>query len=625
VPVPVLAIAMLLVLACASPAPAPTPSPARTQPPEGGVLRVGMDIAGYEFFQRDEELGWDRSWDPQFAYSAATFEIFRCCLLRTLMGYNGRSSADGGAELRPDVARDYPEVSADGLTWTFHLKEGLRYAPPFAETKIVAADFVRSIERTLRPDPMGPPDEVHTFGPYANYLSELIVGAEDFTFNGATRISGLETPDENTLVIHLLRPAGDLAARLAMPAFAPLPAGATDGHDTGYGRHLVASGPYMIEGSELLDPTLPPEQQPKVAGYVPGQRLTLVRNPSWLAATDVLRSAVSERIEITQHDEETMVGALTSDAIDATLELNPSPEDVARLREDPATAERLEFRPTLIADWIMLNLAVPPFDDLHVRHAVNLAINRQRVVDTLRTGSIPLHHAIPDNFENDLLREYNPFRTERDAGSVSLAMAEVRQSAYDADRDGVCDAVVCAHLEVPIRDDFPEEWEAAQMVASDFEPIGIHLDLMLTPAEDFFGRAFDPAGGMPMVITFGWGSDYLNGSNWFAPLASSTAIGEAWGGNLSLIGAPSADLAEWGYDTTTVANIDNKIDACIALTGQAQFECWAEADQYLMERVTPWIPLDVRAIPNLVSTRVQEMVFDASTALPSLGEIVVSH
>jgi hypothetical protein len=44
-----------------------------------------------------------------------------------------------------------------------------------------------------------------------------------------------------------------------------------------------------------------------------------------------------------------------------------------------------------------------------------------------------------------------------------------------------------------------------------------------------------------------------------------------------------------------------------------------------MERVAPWIPLDIRPGAGLTSSRVQEMVFDASVAAPSLGEIVVSQ
>src|SRR5918996_2014500 len=89
----------------------------------------------------------DQGFDPAEEYAAISWEIFRCCLLRTLLSFNGQTVANGGNEPRPDIATDLPEVSEDGLTYTFTLQEGLMYAPPFEDTEIVAGDFVRAFER----------------------------------------------------------------------------------------------------------------------------------------------------------------------------------------------------------------------------------------------------------------------------------------------------------------------------------------------------------------------------------------------------------------------------------------------------------------------------------------------
>ena len=48
-------------------------------------------------------------------------------LLRTLLSYTGRTTAEGGAELQPDIASALPEISSDGLTYTFTLKSGINY------------------------------------------------------------------------------------------------------------------------------------------------------------------------------------------------------------------------------------------------------------------------------------------------------------------------------------------------------------------------------------------------------------------------------------------------------------------------------------------------------------------
>ena len=73
--------------------------------------------------------------------------------------------------------------------------------------------------------------------------------------------------------------------------------GVAEGHTTNYGRVLVSSGPYMFEGSENLDFSVPAKDQEPVSGYVPGRSIVLVRNPSYDPATDGLRPAYPDRIE----------------------------------------------------------------------------------------------------------------------------------------------------------------------------------------------------------------------------------------------------------------------------------------------------------------------------------------
>ena len=106
-------------------APEPTSTPPAPQgtgaqaegPLPGGTLRVGLvDWLRHEsaYASPDGEVSY--ALDPQAEYYGPALEIFRCCLLRTLMSYNGRPTADGGAELRPDLAAEPPNVSTDGWT-----------------------------------------------------------------------------------------------------------------------------------------------------------------------------------------------------------------------------------------------------------------------------------------------------------------------------------------------------------------------------------------------------------------------------------------------------------------------------------------------------------------------------
>jgi peptide/nickel transport system substrate-binding protein len=615
------ALVAALLTACTS-TPPPTPSPAASAAvtQSGGTLRVAVDLESYAGYE--PAPGVTAAWDPQRSWTLEEFEIARCCLLRTLMSYNGTSVAEGGAELRPDLAADYPEISADGLTWRFKLKPDIHYAPPVADRTVVAADFVRAIERTIRPDPLAVDDPSATIGPYGFYLQQVISGADDFTSGKTSSISGLETEDPLTLVIHLVEPTGDLGARLAMPAAAPIPEGAADGHDADYALHQVATGPYMIEGSDALRPDLPVEQQTPVSGYVSGERLTLVRNPSWIPATDPLRTAHADRIEIVNASGPTLADGLLAGSVDLSLAEDLEPEDLARFKSDPQTSSRVHVFPALTTTWITMNVAQPPFDDIHVRRAVQVAVDKAALMATLDPSAVVQTHAIPDAFENDLLANYDPYPTSGHHGSIDQAKTEMAQSRYDQDHDGVCDDPACQGIVAPI--DVNEDMaEPAARVAATLMGIGIQVSF--EPSEDSapYELAIDPTNHVPMLFALSWYSDYLNAGSWFQPLAHSTSIGRD--GNPSLIGATDDQLKEWGYTATGVPGIDGKISACVALTGADQFSCWAEADQYLMERVAAWVPLGSHQWSRLTSERLRGFQIDASLGAPSVSEIQVAE
>src|SRR5205823_10634001 len=187
-----------------------------TAAPSGGTLRVGVLASD----QCEFVLCGAAHEDPQWAgEDRVAYEIARCCLVRTLLSYNGQPTGGGGTVVRPDAARSLPTISGDGLTWTFHLKRGLHYAPPLQRVEITAQDFVRSLDRLLGPPPANGPDYYGgVMDPYVgNYLDlrGLIAGAMDYVAGKATAITGLEAPDRYTLRVHLTRPDGALGSILS--------------------------------------------------------------------------------------------------------------------------------------------------------------------------------------------------------------------------------------------------------------------------------------------------------------------------------------------------------------------------------------------------------------------------
>ena len=234
-------------------------------------------------------------------------------------------------------------MSADGLTWTFSIKPGINYAPPFDDVAITANDFITALKRTANPKT--------NVGGYSFYYS-VIEGFDDYGEGKADEISGLTAVDDQTLEVTLTPPAGDLRYRFTMPATAPIPPldgeefGVATGHDKDYGRFLVASGPYMFKGSEAMDFSVPVKDQEPVAGYVPGRSIELVRNPSWSADTDDLRLAYPDEI-VTEigGDNDDLYNKVEQGAIDLVVDGVVPPEKLRAYQTDPELQNRLKVYP----------------------------------------------------------------------------------------------------------------------------------------------------------------------------------------------------------------------------------------------------------------------------------------
>ena len=597
----------------------------------GGTLRVGLTgWAGHELRNAVPESHgrFFYAFDPQEIRYPPAFELFRCCLLRTLLSYNGRPTGQGGTELRPDLATALPTVSADGLTWTFHLKQGLHYAPPLQKTEIAAQDVIRAVEREFSPSP-GPYRKLYpnpVLGHYAE-LYDAIVGTKAFRQRKAANISGLEAPDRYTLVVQLLKPSGDLGYAFSMPATAPIPPnptkpdallGVAEGHSNGYGRFLVASGPYMIEGSDRLDFSPPPSRQRSVNGYVPGKRFTFVRNPSWDPATDSLRKAFVDRIEFTLLPEgpfETKYGReVDAGKLDLLLDTEASDEQLAR----PANVRLF----TTAADTVYffrLNVALPPFDDVHVRKAANLVIDKARMASSIGNPlrSPIVGHLAPDGLEGNLLLDYDPYATSGHRGDLTAAEAELAKSRYDRNHDGVCDVSVCRGIRA-----VPFFWPPPppdRLFGAELKQLGISIRYLKLSTAAYSYRFADPR-AKTGVISHGFFKDIPNASAFFVSAFSSV---NAPGGNTSLLGLSREQLKQYGYSTHSVPSVDGKIASCEPLIGEAQTQCWAELDQLLMEKIVPWVPFLSDRPTREVSARIARFSFDQFASLPALDQIAL--
>ena len=567
----------------------------------------------------------NEDFDPQRSYWGTAWELFRCCLIRTLISYDVDPANRGKVVLRPDLAAGEPVVSDDALAWTFHLKPGLHYGPPLEDVPIVSGDIVRAIERAG--DGRIAPDG-------ASVYFSVIGGFSEYQAGEADSISGLETPDDRTLVIRLTRPIGDLPFLVALPGSAPIPPnpydrtaryGAATGHRR-YGSFLVSSGPYMIDGSPALDLNVPPSDQEALSGFVPGKSLTLVRNPSWNRRSDPLRPALAERIVVT-------IGGSRAEAFDA---VESGAADVlfetlagidARIHDLRAAGleERVHVDDGMSTVFISFNVAMPPFDDVHVRRAVNLVVDKRRIMELAESfeGSYldPVNriatHIAPNVMEDGLLLGYDPYASSGDHGDIEKARREMARSRYDSDGDGMCDRPACRGMVVPVNPAFVGR-AGSTIVVRNLRSIGLHVRPKVSSFADIVGITEDPASHVPLIVARGWISDYPSGSTFFVPLFARDG-----GFNSSLLGATPEDLRRWGYPVEEVPSVDARIAECQGVAGTEQGACWAGLDKFLMEDVTPVVPLIWGRRAIIVSDRVTRYSYDPLTLTPALDQIAL--
>ena len=302
--------------------------------------------------------GMPDSLDPARSYLPWMWNVMRL-YVRTLVTYDTAPGA-AGAVLVPDLATGLGVPSDGGRTWTYTLREGTRFEDG---TPITSRDVKYGIERSFAPD-------VVTGGPL--YVVDLLddpvnvySGPYRDTTPGRLGLSTVETPDDQTLVFRLNRPYAAFDAVMALPSSGPVPQAADTGAD--YGTDPVSSGPYAIGTVD------------DVLGIV------LERNPEWDRATDPVRTALPDRVELRtglsgpERDQLVISGALDADLLPAGVQ----PETLARIDADPRLAVRADRRTSGTVRMIALPAGVAPMDDVHCRRAVALALDRTTLVNGL--------------------------------------------------------------------------------------------------------------------------------------------------------------------------------------------------------------------------------------------------
>ena len=168
-----------------------------------------------------------------------------------------------------------------------------------------------------------------------------------------------------------------------MPATAPIPEEVAKCHTQAaeYGRYVISTGPYMIEGADKLDISSCASQKP-ISGFNPNTGFKLVRNPSYDPATDdtAIREANPDRFEIGVNTNlDNIFDKIERGELEGSFE-TPNDATLRKYLQDPSRSATACGSTRGDRIWFLyMNLTTPPFDDVHVRKAMNLVMDLEGI------------------------------------------------------------------------------------------------------------------------------------------------------------------------------------------------------------------------------------------------------
>jgi ABC-type transport system substrate-binding protein len=250
--------------------------------------------------------------------------------------------------------------------------------------------------------------------------------------------------------------------------------------------------------------------------------------------------------------------------------------------------------------YVTMNLLAPPFDDIHVRNAVNLALDKAGIRKSyggdLRgelATSVEPPTVLPQS------QQINPFSANTGSGNIQAAMDEMKKSRYDTNHNGICDdGPVCQNILFLGRSTDP--WPNMNQVAvASLKPILPGLDLKEVDTSTGYTTLQQVKKLIPISMVPGWGKDYASPYGFDFFIFDSAGIACTAAVNYSLVGMTEAQATECGvkpqYDAYVANNgpmpsVDTKMTECVGKPADQVDACFAELDTYLMTTAVPWAP-----------------------------------
>jgi peptide/nickel transport system substrate-binding protein len=473
---------------------------------------------------------------------------------------------------QPDLAEGPPEISADGKTVTVKIRTGVKFSPPVnraATSKDVKYALESGFTKSVP-------------GPYLGAYMGDIHGLKAFQSGKASEISGIQTPDDQTIIFKLDRPRGAIVAgMLSMPASAPVPAEYAKKFDSKnpstYGQNQVSTGPYMVQN----------DASGKSIGYKAGQEIKLVRNPNWDAKTDY-KPAYLDSITITEGvDPQVGSRQILSGQGQVSGDFQLPAEILASASQNAAQKQQLVLTPpTGRYRYIALNTRVKPFDDVNVRKAILAVFDRESLRKAFGgplTGDIPTHFIPPGQPGFDEAGGNSGPGLDflaKPAGDLALAQSYMKKAGYASGKyDG-------GKTFTAVADGATQQKNVAEVAQAQFEKLGFKVKTQYVVRSTMYTKFCQVPKNEPDICpSVGWLKDFADPETLLDAVFNGKNILDAANSNFALLNDPAAnkqmDAAEVVNDPAERAKAWGEVDKTI--TGLAPGVPWLWDKQPVLE------------------------------------------
>lgn len=409
--------------------------------------------------------------DPAIGYDWQNWSMIKS-LFDGLMDYE-----PGTSTLRKDLAEDYT-ISDDGKTFTFKLRKGVKF---HNGREMTAEDVKYSLDRVTNPA---------TQSPGAGFFGS-IKGFDKMADGSAKSLEGVTVVDPYTIKFELTRPDATFLHVMAINFSFVVPKEEVEKWGADFGKHPVGTGAF------------------KLGEWTLGQKLVFERNKDyWNAGLPKLDQITFE------------VG---QEPVVALLRLQKGEVDVAgdgippakflEVKNDPTYAKLIVEGGQLHTGYVTMKTTMKPFDNVKVRQAVNMAINKDRIIRIINGRAVPANQPLPPTMPG-FAKDFEGYKYDVEGAKKLLAEA------------GLADGF---ETELYVYNTDPQP-RIAQAIQQDLAAIGIKAEIKSLAQANVIAAGGEPDQA-PMVWSGGmaWIADFPDPSNFYGPiLGCSGAVKGGW-------------------------------------------------------------------------------------------------